>query len=247
MAHRSVYSSRWDISHTKSPGRRRYTSHPFHLAAPHSTRGTDLPRPSLGFLEAKERCSDLRASSPGLKPAPRAEQTRGAFFSYAAGMAANTTVGNREGLESGTSRVIRSRVRVYRPTSYASHATDFSLSCIETHTTASTDPIHAMRTDDVIRNAYDACDAYDAGLCTLTYKCHSNLTPPKGEEVITAVHPPISTINITCIWLVHKQQNALKSLYSIICKMCRQLFLKLALEECGLAIVILVGWTTPEI
>ncbi|KAF9800004.1 hypothetical protein SFRURICE_016690 [Spodoptera frugiperda] len=36
----------------------------------------------------------------------------------------------------------------------ASHATDFSLSCIETHTTASTDP---HRTDRIIRNAYMRC------------------------------------------------------------------------------------------
>ncbi|KAF9813090.1 hypothetical protein SFRURICE_000050 [Spodoptera frugiperda] len=47
------------------------------------------------------------------------------------------------------------KVRVHRP---VSHATDFSLSCIETHTTSSTDPqcLHAMRTNDVIRNAYNA-------------------------------------------------------------------------------------------
>ncbi|KAF9824129.1 hypothetical protein SFRURICE_002250, partial [Spodoptera frugiperda] len=61
---------------------------------------------------------------------------------------------------------------VHRPASYASHAKDFSLSCIETHTTASNNPHHrqclyAMRTDDVIRNAYDA---NDAGLCMLTLK-----------------------------------------------------------------------------
>ncbi|KAF9822456.1 hypothetical protein SFRURICE_006539 [Spodoptera frugiperda] len=42
------------------------------------------------------------------------------------------------------------RVRVHRPASYASHATDFSLSCIETHTTAYTDP---HRTDRIISNA----------------------------------------------------------------------------------------------
>ncbi|KAF9812403.1 hypothetical protein SFRURICE_005514 [Spodoptera frugiperda] len=41
-------------------------------------------------------------------------------------------------------------VSVHRPASYASHATDFSLSCIETHTTASTDP---HRTDRIIGNA----------------------------------------------------------------------------------------------
>ncbi|KAF9806889.1 hypothetical protein SFRURICE_005846, partial [Spodoptera frugiperda] len=40
------------------------------------------------------------------------------------------------------------------PTSYASHATDFSLSCIETHTTASTDP---HRTDRIIGNVYMRC------------------------------------------------------------------------------------------
>ncbi|KAF9823662.1 hypothetical protein SFRURICE_019169 [Spodoptera frugiperda] len=39
-------------------------------------------------------------------------------------------------------------VSVHKP---ASHATDFSLSCIETHTTASTDP---HRTDRIIGNAY---------------------------------------------------------------------------------------------
>uniref|UniRef100_A0A2H1UZY7 SFRICE_008510 n=1 Tax=Spodoptera frugiperda TaxID=7108 RepID=A0A2H1UZY7_SPOFR len=46
------------------------------------------------------------------------------------------------------------RVSVHRPASYASHATDFSLSCIETHTTASTDP---HRTDRIIGNAYMRC------------------------------------------------------------------------------------------
>uniref|UniRef100_A0A2H1VG40 SFRICE_025765 n=1 Tax=Spodoptera frugiperda TaxID=7108 RepID=A0A2H1VG40_SPOFR len=40
-------------------------------------------------------------------------------------------------------------VSVHRPASYASHATDFSLSCIETHTTASADP---HRTDRIIGN-----------------------------------------------------------------------------------------------
>lgn len=59
-------------------------------------------------------------------------------------------------------------VSVYKPASYASHApyaTDFSLPCIQTHTSASTDP---HRTDcssalptcdayaDMIQNAYDA-------------------------------------------------------------------------------------------
>uniref|UniRef100_A0A2H1WKD5 SFRICE_008292 n=1 Tax=Spodoptera frugiperda TaxID=7108 RepID=A0A2H1WKD5_SPOFR len=56
-------------------------------------------------------------------------------------------------------------VSVHVPASYASHvppATDFSMSCIKTHTTASAtyEPhhqqcLHAMRTNDVIRNAYD--------------------------------------------------------------------------------------------
>ncbi|KAF9797665.1 hypothetical protein SFRURICE_017860 [Spodoptera frugiperda] len=41
-----------------------------------------------------------------------------------------------------------------RSASYASHATDFSLSCIETHTTASTDP---RRTDRIFGNAYMRC------------------------------------------------------------------------------------------
>ncbi|KAF9801512.1 hypothetical protein SFRURICE_006757 [Spodoptera frugiperda] len=38
-----------------------------------------------------------------------------------------------------------------RIASYASHATDLSLSCIETHTTASTDP---RRTDRIVNNVY---------------------------------------------------------------------------------------------
>uniref|UniRef100_A0A2H1V522 SFRICE_024502 n=1 Tax=Spodoptera frugiperda TaxID=7108 RepID=A0A2H1V522_SPOFR len=41
-----------------------------------------------------------------------------------------------------------------RPASYVSHATDFWLSCIETHTTASSDP---HRTDRIIGNAYMRC------------------------------------------------------------------------------------------
>ncbi|KAF9787713.1 hypothetical protein SFRURICE_010450 [Spodoptera frugiperda] len=43
---------------------------------------------------------------------------------------------------------------VHRPASCASHATDFSLSCIKTHTTASTDP---HRTDRIVDNAYMQC------------------------------------------------------------------------------------------
>ncbi|KAF9823338.1 hypothetical protein SFRURICE_021472 [Spodoptera frugiperda] len=56
------------------------------------------------------------------------------------------------------------KVRVYKPTSYA---TDFSLSCIETHRTASSNPrrmdriiSNAMRTNDVIRSTYDAWDVW---------------------------------------------------------------------------------------
>ncbi|KAF9791380.1 hypothetical protein SFRURICE_014092 [Spodoptera frugiperda] len=64
---------------------------------------------------------------------------------------------------------------MYQIVSYASHASDFSLSCIETHTTASTDPHRTdriisnayMRTDDVIRNAHDVSDA---GMWTLNLK-----------------------------------------------------------------------------
>ncbi|KAF9805602.1 hypothetical protein SFRURICE_020987 [Spodoptera frugiperda] len=43
------------------------------------------------------------------------------------------------------------KVSVHRP---VSHATHFSLSCIETHTTASTDP---HRTDRIIGNTYMRC------------------------------------------------------------------------------------------
>ncbi|KAF9823126.1 hypothetical protein SFRURICE_014201 [Spodoptera frugiperda] len=49
------------------------------------------------------------------------------------------------------------KVRVHRPASYASHAPHargFSLSCIETHTTASTDP---HRTRRITSNAYMRC------------------------------------------------------------------------------------------
>ncbi|KAF9818383.1 hypothetical protein SFRURICE_017805 [Spodoptera frugiperda] len=49
------------------------------------------------------------------------------------------------------SRVAR---QIVTPASYASHATDFSLSCIETHTTASTDP---HRTRRIINNTYMRC------------------------------------------------------------------------------------------
>ncbi|KAF9800516.1 hypothetical protein SFRURICE_017778, partial [Spodoptera frugiperda] len=43
---------------------------------------------------------------------------------------------------------------LHRPASHSLHATDFSLSCIETRTTASADP---HRTDRIISNAYMRC------------------------------------------------------------------------------------------
>ncbi|KAF9810302.1 hypothetical protein SFRURICE_016220 [Spodoptera frugiperda] len=45
-------------------------------------------------------------------------------------------------------------VRVHSPASYESHATDFSLSCIESHTTASINP---HRIDRIIGNTYMRC------------------------------------------------------------------------------------------
>ncbi|KAF9799825.1 hypothetical protein SFRURICE_011141 [Spodoptera frugiperda] len=56
--------------------------------------------------------------------------------------------------ERGDCRATTGIVRVHKPASYAPHATDLSLSCIETHTTASTDP---HRTDRIISNAYMRC------------------------------------------------------------------------------------------
>uniref|UniRef100_A0A2H1VBT5 SFRICE_023750 n=1 Tax=Spodoptera frugiperda TaxID=7108 RepID=A0A2H1VBT5_SPOFR len=49
---------------------------------------------------------------------------------------------------------LKSSIIVHKPASYASHATDFMWSCIETHTTASTDP---HRTNRIISNAYMRC------------------------------------------------------------------------------------------
>ncbi|KAF9797811.1 hypothetical protein SFRURICE_018006 [Spodoptera frugiperda] len=64
-------------------------------------------------------------------------------------------------------------VRVHRAASDASHATDFSLSCIETHTTASTDP---HRTDRIIGNAYMRCVVMMSyGMRTMRTRCG----PPK--------------------------------------------------------------------
>uniref|UniRef100_A0A2H1W2A3 SFRICE_010616 n=1 Tax=Spodoptera frugiperda TaxID=7108 RepID=A0A2H1W2A3_SPOFR len=61
-------------------------------------------------------------------------------------------------------------VSVHRSASYASHAPDFSLSCIKTYTTASTDPhrtdhfisnacLHAMRTGDSMQQQIEGGDA----------------------------------------------------------------------------------------
>uniref|UniRef100_A0A2H1W752 SFRICE_031927 n=1 Tax=Spodoptera frugiperda TaxID=7108 RepID=A0A2H1W752_SPOFR len=67
----------------------------------------------------------------------------------------------------------RFSVRVHRAASDASHATDFSLSCIETHTTASTDP---HRTDRIIGNAYMRCVVMMSyGMRTMRTRCG----PPK--------------------------------------------------------------------
>uniref|UniRef100_A0A2H1VEV9 SFRICE_031013 n=1 Tax=Spodoptera frugiperda TaxID=7108 RepID=A0A2H1VEV9_SPOFR len=65
----------------------------------------------------------------------------------------------------------------------ASHATDFSLSCIETHTTASTDP---HRTDRITGNAYMRCVPDDvirnAGLWTLTFTWPYKIAFFKGDN-----------------------------------------------------------------
>lgn len=52
------------------------------------------------------------------------------------------------------------KISVHKSASYASQATDFSLSCTETHTTASTDTHCA--------DAVNPSDEYDAYLWTLT-------------------------------------------------------------------------------
>ncbi|KAF9791348.1 hypothetical protein SFRURICE_021514 [Spodoptera frugiperda] len=59
-------------------------------------------------------------------------------------------------------------VRVHRPASYAPYATDVSLSCIETHKTASTDP---HRTDRIISNAYMRCILTSYGMRTMRAIC----------------------------------------------------------------------------
>uniref|UniRef100_A0A2H1WTJ5 SFRICE_014784 n=1 Tax=Spodoptera frugiperda TaxID=7108 RepID=A0A2H1WTJ5_SPOFR len=57
-------------------------------------------------------------------------------------------------LAPGNEVINNNRFAEVRYVSYASHTTDFSLSCIETHTTASTDP---HRTDRIISNTYMRC------------------------------------------------------------------------------------------
>uniref|UniRef100_A0A2H1WNL5 SFRICE_036059 n=1 Tax=Spodoptera frugiperda TaxID=7108 RepID=A0A2H1WNL5_SPOFR len=79
------------------------------------------------------------------------------------------------------------KVRVHRPASYASHATDFSLSCIETHTTASTDP---HRTDRIIGNAYMRCVLTE---CVRCVACG----PLDGEKVAEI---PVQASTFTVAW-----------------------------------------------
>uniref|UniRef100_A0A2H1VH73 SFRICE_028233 n=1 Tax=Spodoptera frugiperda TaxID=7108 RepID=A0A2H1VH73_SPOFR len=76
--------------------------------------------------------------------------------------------------------ILHALVSVHKPASYASHATNFSLSCIETHTTASTDP---HRTNRIIGNAYDT---YDTGLWTLTLSDKIQL-PIKLDIIIRTI------------------------------------------------------------
>ncbi|KAF9799570.1 hypothetical protein SFRURICE_018757 [Spodoptera frugiperda] len=68
-----------------------------------------------------------------------------------------TTLFNGQQLQKITFSIYAKRslkVSVHRRASYVSHATDFSLSCIESHTTASADP---HRTDRIISNVYMRC------------------------------------------------------------------------------------------
>ncbi|KAF9805235.1 hypothetical protein SFRURICE_009317 [Spodoptera frugiperda] len=101
-------------------------------------------------------------------------------------------------------------VSVHRLVLYASHATDFSLSCIETHTTASTDPHHrqclnAMRTDDVIRNAYDAGLSVDGCLNNIfLIQSEGRVREIKKESIKgtrpqARIVPPVTDFSLSCI------------------------------------------------
>ncbi|KAF9807869.1 hypothetical protein SFRURICE_000650 [Spodoptera frugiperda] len=88
---------------------------------------------------------------------------------------------------------IRATPASYGP--HASHATDFILSCKETHTTASTDPrrtdriisnayMRCVPTDDVLRNAYDAGRVFSCVVSTFTnIQAHMH-TIPRPEATI---------------------------------------------------------------
>ncbi|KAF9810996.1 hypothetical protein SFRURICE_000064 [Spodoptera frugiperda] len=86
------------------------------------------------------------------------------------------------------------KVSVHRPASYASHVTDFSLSCIETHTTASTDP---HRTDRIIGNAYMRCVLMTSygmrAMCTMRH-VFSRSAPTQPAKLTMNTTPPSSAI-----------------------------------------------------
>uniref|UniRef100_A0A2H1VHW0 SFRICE_001057 n=1 Tax=Spodoptera frugiperda TaxID=7108 RepID=A0A2H1VHW0_SPOFR len=77
------------------------------------------------------------------------------------------------------------RVSVLRPASYVSHATDFSLSCIETHTTASTDP---HRTDRIIDNAYMRY------VLMTSYGMRKMRTPLTAIRKLLKTNPPLTSV-----------------------------------------------------
>ncbi|KAF9796949.1 hypothetical protein SFRURICE_012580 [Spodoptera frugiperda] len=80
------------------------------------------------------------------------------------------------------------------PASYASYATDFSLSCIETHTTASTDP---HRTDRIIGNAYMRCVPMTSyGMLIKTFMNYSYI------KTYNITHLDVRVCNVTIINIV---------------------------------------------